>query len=94
MIQKPERDGLNWTPGDDQYLLENAGILRSDVIARHLRRCVEAVQSRASRLGVSLVRHICHKGHNMTKRPSGVYVCNVCHAEDHRQRRRRQHESN
>ena len=33
MIQKPERDGLKWTPGDDQYLLENAGILKSDVIA-------------------------------------------------------------
>lgn len=88
MIQKPERDGLNWTPGDDQYLIENAGILKSDVIARHLRRCVEAVQSRASRLGVSLVRHVCRKGHGMTKRPSGVYVCNVCHAEDQRQRRR------
>ena len=89
MIQKPERDGLNWTPSDDQYLLENAGILKSDVIARHLRRCVEAVQSRASRLGVSLVRHICHKGHRMNKRPSGVYVCNVCHAEEQRKRRRK-----
>lgn len=88
MIQKPERDGLNWTPGDDRYLLENASILKSDVIARHLRRCVEAVQSRASRLGVSLVRHICRKGHRMTKRPSGVYVCKVCHAEDQRKRRR------
>lgn len=94
MIQKPERDGLNWTPGDDQYLVENAGLLKAEVIARHLRRCVEAVYARASRLKVSLVRHVCRKGHGMTKRPSGVYVCKVCHAEDQRQRRRRQHESN
>ena len=94
MIQKPERDGLNWTPGDDLYLLENAGILKSDVIARHLRRCVEAARARASKLKISLVRRVCHKGHGMTKRPSGVYVCKICAAETQRKRWRRQHESN
>lgn len=78
MIQKPDRDCLRWTPGDDQYLLEHAGILKAEVIGRHLRRCVEGVHRRASRLGVSLVCHVCRRGHKMTQSPSGEYRCYVC----------------
>ena len=43
-----------WTTAEEQYLLDNAGVLTRREICRHLRRSAKSVKHKAERLGVSL----------------------------------------
>ena len=47
------RRNKNWTPEEDDYLRENVGKKRLEVIGRHLKRSGKAVQSRLVYLGIS-----------------------------------------
>lgn len=67
-----------WTTSDIRYLRENAGKLSINEIATHLERTTRAVNAQAMRNGISTVRRTCRKGHNMTLRDTGKWVCNKC----------------
>lgn len=76
-----------WTNHEVKYLRENAGKLSINEIATHLERTTRAVNAQAMRNGISTVRRICRKGHNMTLRETGKWVCNECHCEGERVKR-------
>lgn len=84
-----DREGLNWTSDDVAYLEACAGKMPAFRIAQHLRRCVEAVHQKASKLNLSLVTRVCMYGHELEMRPNGRYVCKKCHAIRERKQRRK-----
>lgn len=83
-----DREGLNWRADEVAYLEACAGKLPAFKIAQHLRRAVEGVHQKASKLNISLVTHVCKYGHQMEMRPNGRFICKKCHAIRERKSRR------
>lgn len=70
-----------WTTREIKFLIENAGRIPARELAEKLGRTVRAIHQCAMRNGVTVVTRRCSVGHYMTERPSGVWVCNVCHTK-------------
>lgn len=71
------RNGLKWSARDLALLKINAGKINADEIAYYLRREVEAVHIKASRLGISLVTNKCKRGHARVYK-KGRWRCPEC----------------
>lgn len=71
------RNGLKWSARDLALLKINAGKIGADEIAYYLRRDVEAVHIKASRLGISLVTNKCKRGHARVYK-KGRWRCPEC----------------
>lgn len=71
------RNGLKWSARDLALLKINAGKISADEIAYYLRRDVEAVHIKASRLGISLVTNKCKRGHARVYQ-KGRWRCPEC----------------
>lgn len=48
------RHQVNYTEEDMRYILKAAGLIPVEVIARHLKRTVSAIETKAFLMGVSL----------------------------------------
>lgn len=80
-----------WNTSEITYLQENLGKIHISEICETLNRTSRSVHVRASQLGLSTVSRTCKKGHIMVQRPTGKYVCNECHCEWERAKRRKKH---
>lgn len=76
-----------WTTTDIKWLRENAGNKPMRELCDYLGRSERSIAMRLMRMGLSSVTRKCRRGHAMTLRNSGKWVCNTCHCESERKRR-------
>ncbi len=76
-----------WKTNEINYLRENLGKIHISEICEKLNRTAIAVNVKAHEIGMSTVSRICKKGHNMSLRNTGKWVCNECHCERERVKR-------
>lgn len=76
-----------WKTSEINYLRENLGKLPISKICEVLNRTARAVNIRAHQLGMSTVSRCCKKGHRLSLRNTGKWVCNECHCERERIKR-------
>lgn len=72
-----DRTGLRWTSSDLVLLVEAAGNTPAYIIAKYLRRSVEAIHQKASKENISLVVRVCKRGHQMVNKGTR-WRCPVC----------------